>query len=189
MVIPKTHDKHHALLHGLVHRPQTTLFKEVCLVVEKTHFCFAHVVGDGVEAARTDLQGRGVNALAILHVVTANLFQRASISAIGCDELGDHCHFLAAVNLKARTLAKELLIAKAEGVDVASILVTDTVKSMVGIVTTLRTLAPGVLRDTAGMGCVGSADAVCFPDVHFRAASAVVTNAGVFASSSRWPHR
>merc|ERR1712083_973648 len=55
--------------------------------------------------------------------LTPDVDEIASIGSITGNELGDNCHFLGGVDLKLLVPAIVILIAHAEGVEVASILV------------------------------------------------------------------
>merc|ERR1719262_182821 len=111
--------------------------------------------------------------------MTANFLEATTIASIFRDELRYHCYLLRSVNGAA--LAKEVLVAQAVSLDVATILVTETLEAVAVLVAAIIALATLVPIRRAGMSRVCRTDAVRFPNVHLRTAGAVVARAGVWA--------
>lgn len=96
--------------------------------------------------------------------------------AAGADELRDYGHFLVCVERHAG--AVEVADAHAVAVEVAAVLVADAAVAVVAVTTggARAFLETGA---TAGVRGVGCGNGICFPDVHFWAAGADFTLAGV----------
>lgn len=113
---------------------------------------------------------------AVLDVLAADLGQPARVGAVSRDELRHDGDLLRAVDLLAGAI--EGLVAHAEAVEVASVLVTDALVAVVAVAA-IDTRATCGRRDRAHVGGVSCRDGVGFPDVHFRAARSVFAGASV----------
>ena len=101
---------------------------------------------------------------------TADLSEGAAGGVVVCDELGDDSEWLGGIDSQASTV--ERLVAETISVEVAAVLITDTIVTFIAG-TTVSTRATGLPVDRAGMRGVGRGDAVCLPDIHLTAASTV----------------
>jgi hypothetical protein len=87
-------------------------------------------------------------------------------------ELGDNGEFTGSIDSELISHSIELVVTKSVGCEVASILVTYTVVTMVWVVTALDALALVCSRliDTTRVKSIGLRLTVGFPDVHLLAA-------------------
>ena len=186
MIIPERHNEDHSLLEGVTHDLKTTELLEAVGVVEDGLLSVTEVVGDRVVARDTGNGGDGVlDDLAVLNVDAADLSEVTGLGAVGSEELGNDGDGLGGVD--GETGAEEGLVAHAEGVEVASVLVAESVVAVVGAVTAVVASAGSLLSDGADVRGEGLAHGVTLPDVHLRAARAGRTSAGVSAVGRRSP--
>ncbi len=177
MVVPDGHDEDHAFFEGVAHRGETAHLLEGVGVAEGGLLRVAKVVGDGVEGVHArDLRLRVGDDLAVLDVEAADLREIARGRVVGGDELGDDGELGRGVDGFAG--AQEGLVAHAPRVEVAAVLVADTVVTVV-TVAAVGAFAAGLARDGADVGCNGGTHRVRLPDVHLVTARSVVTGSCV----------
>ena len=175
VVVPERHDEDHTLGEGGAHLHETSLGAEVVGVAEGGLLGVAVGGGDGVAADSGDIALGVGDHLAVLDVESLDLGEVAA--AVG-EELGDDGELGGGVDGHAR--AVEGGVALAVAVEVASIGVAlaSVAGSAVGaaaIVASAHSLADG----SAGMRRQGGAHLVRLPDIHLRAAAAVVSETSV----------
>jgi hypothetical protein len=172
VVVPERHDEDVAASKRRAHTVEAANGSELVVVAESSLLGLAEAVGDGVAADAGD-SGLGVlEHLAVLDIEALDLGQAGARA----DELGDDGHFLLGVEGGAG--AVEVLDAHTVAVEVAAVLVADTLVAVVAI-TTVGACAGNNTRALAGMGGVGSRDTVGLPNIHLRAAGANGTSTGV----------
>lgn len=108
----------------------------------------------------------------VLNVETTDFGEGTVGGVVSGDELSDDGEFLARVDGFADT--EEGLVTHAPGVEIATVLVADTVVSCV-VVTAVGAGATSLTVDCARVGSVGSGVGVGFPDIHLCAAGTVLT--------------
>jgi len=119
VVVPKRHDKNHALLESVTHGLQATSASEVVVVAEDCLLVLAESVGDRVTADTGDV-GRGLLPdLATLDVQTTDLDKVTAFGVVGGDELSYNGDRLLGVDRLARAI--EGLVAHAERVEIATV--------------------------------------------------------------------
>jgi hypothetical protein len=165
VVVPEGHDKDVAASKRRAHTVEATKGSERVVVAESGLLVLAEAVGDRVAGGAGD-GGLGVLVhLAVLDVEALDLGQAGA----GADELGDDGHLLLGVEGGAG--AVKVLRTHAVAVEVAAILVADTLVAVVAV-TAVGARAGNNTRALAGVGSVCGRDAVGLPDVHLSAASA-----------------
>ena len=175
VVIPQGHDEDHALGERSAHALQAAVLGEDVLVLEQALLGGAVVVGDGVAAdAGPGRLGVG-DHLAVLHVEALDLLEGAAGGAVVGDELGDDGELALGVDGHARTV--EGLVALAEGVEITSVGVAGAAVAVGAVGATAGVAAAHHLAGgVAGVRSEGRGDAVGLPDIHLRAAGAVVAS-------------
>ena len=134
VVVPNGESEDHSVLEGITHGLEATESLEVVVVAEDGLLLRAELIGDGVarvDAGDVDL---GVlEDLAILDVETTDLSESAGGGVVGGEELSNDGELLLGVN--GSTRAKEGLVTHTPGVEVTTILVTNTTVTVVTITT------------------------------------------------------
>jgi len=140
----------------------------------------AELLGDrvgGREEAR-EVDFGVLDDLAVLLVDTTDLGQCTRGRVVVGDELRHDGELLAGVN--GHALAVEVLDAQAERIEVAAIGVAETAITIRGIaLLTSAALLAATVGSFAGVGSVCRRDRIGFPNIHLRAARAVLTQASV----------
>merc|ERR1719336_733110 len=157
----------------------------VVVSVAKHHLGLtAKVVCDGVNRVDTwHICHRVGDHFAVLHPNPAHLHKVSIVSTIVSQELGDYGERLCCVENKLRPRSIELVISQPPRVEITSILVANSVVSLVpkstrGSLASLRAI--GVTR----MRSVSSGHAVRLPDVKFHATGSIMTSSGVLRAPS-----
>ena len=185
MVVPDGHDEGHAVLEGVAHLGKTAEGLEGVGVAEGTLLRVAERVGDGVERAHAgDVRLRVGDDPAVLDVETADLGERARGLVVVRQELRHDRELLAGVDGEAG--AEEGLVAHAPRVEVAAILVADTVVPLVTI-TALGARATGLALDAADVGRERSTVLVRLPDIHLVTAGTKLAGARVRVAGRACP--
>lgn len=184
-VVPQAHDENHGLGEGVVHAAPATLLVEVIGVVEGNLLGLAEAVGDGAAGVVGNL-GLGVaNDLAILNIETLDL-RKLAVAAL--DELGHDSHLLGGINVEAGAGAVEGVVALAVRVEIATIGIASSSIAGGRVGATAGIALAGLLGEAlAGMGSVGRGNLVGLPDIHLRAAGAVLANTGVLVAGGGLP--
>ena len=177
MVVPDGHDKDHTLIERLAHGRETAKFLERVGVAECGLLHVAEVVGNGVERVHArDGRLRVGDDLAVLDVEATNLGERAGGGVVRAHELGDDSELGGSVDRQARP--EEGMVAHAPRVEVAPILVTDAIVTVVAF-TTIGALAASLALDVADVGGHSRTVGVGFPDVHLVTAGPILTGTRV----------
>lgn len=178
VVIPETHDQDHAVGETGAHAGHTTVLAEVVGVTEGGLLRVAEGVGDRVTGNTADGGVGLADDLAVLHIEALDLGQSTRGGTVVGDELSHHGEGRASVNGQARTV--EGFITHTVRVKITSIGIASTAIAISAIGSTAGiSIAHGLRRSVAGVRSDGIGDRVSLPDVHLRAARAVVANAGV----------
>lgn len=174
MIVPDGHNQHHALVVCVIHRVETAFLEEVGAVLEQVPLGRAVGRRERIVRRATYDDRRRLNGLRALAVEAAHLDELAVVGAVGREELCHDGHRLCRVEHELAARAVERLIAESERLEVAPVLVAVAVEAVVRVVTARDAVAPGLAGDIACVGCVGSRDRVCLPDVHLHTARAVL---------------
>lgn len=186
VVVPERHDEGHAGLKGVAHDLETSELLEAVGVAEGRLLSIAEVVGDGVVASDSlNGGGRGLEDDTVLDEDAADLSEVASGRVVRGQELSDDCDRLGGVDCEAR--AEERFRAHAEGVEVASILVAETILALVTVTALGVAFAASLARDGADVRGDCSTHGVGFPNIHFVTAGSELTSAGVRVVGRRGP--
>lgn len=118
---------------------------------------------DGVVLFTVDVKLWGLNHLAFLDIVSANLHKIASVSIVAGDKLRHDCEGLGGVNSKAGAFAKEGLVPKAICIQITAWPVTKA-----ALATIFFILAAFGAVEAARMSGVRSSLTVGFPNIHLR---------------------
>lgn len=174
MVVPERENENHAALEGAAHGGEATLALEAVRVAERSLLGIAVSVRDRVVRGESgDVGLRVLDDDAILDVDAADLDEVSRRRVVGGDELGDDGDLLVGVDGEAR--AEEALGALAERVEVASILVANSVVAFV-TVTALSARAAILAVDGTYVRGHSSGIRVGLPDIHFIAASTITAS-------------
>lgn len=171
MVIPQTHDEHHAIGKRLGHVGHAALLLERVAIAKHRFLLVTELGRDGVAVDAGDGGCRLCNCLAALHVEALDLQVVAR-----ANELRDDGELLRRVDCLA--LAVEILDSHAVAVEVAAVLVADALVAVIAV-TAVGARASNDTRALAGVGSVCGRDAVSLPDVHLSAAGASGAGTGV----------
>lgn len=172
VVVPEGKSEHHAVLDGGTHLLEAAHGSEPVVVAEDRLLLLAEVLGDGVGGVDAgDTRHAVGDDCTVLDVEAADLSEVAAGGAVVGNELGDDGELLAGVD--GHALAEEGLVAHTEGVEVATIGVTEAVVPVVTLAA-LSTRAASLDIDSAGMRGECSTHGVGLPDVHLVAASTVL---------------
>mmetsp|Transcript_72377 Transcript_72377/g.172882 ORF Transcript_72377/g.172882 Transcript_72377/m.172882 type:complete len:294 (+) Transcript_72377:772-1653(+) len=182
-VIPKGKCRNVPAAQGLAHGLVATFLLKVVLVIEKLLHVLARLVCDGVWIARClrkDRDGWACHRTAVLHVEAANFRKIARVSTIRSEELRHDGHRPARVDspLRSRTIERSVLVP--ERVDVAAILVTNSVVSLTAVIVSTLSAAAHVL--TRGVNVtrvwgISRCHFVRLPNVHLCTACTIVAKA------------
>lgn len=176
MIIPQTHDKNH-VLKSSADLGQSTLGSEIVSVVELGLDSGAEIVGNGVDRVDVcDVDGRVLDHGTVLDVDSADLRESPSGGVVIGDELGDDSKDRRGVDGLAG--AEEGLVTETVGVEVTSVLVTETIEALVSS----SAIGAGASSLTGGgtwVRCECAGDGVGFPNVHLIAARSVGSGTGV----------
>lgn len=177
VVVPDRHGQNHAGLESSTHLLETAESGEVVGVAEHSLLLSTEVVGDGVDGVNSwDGNGGVLDDLAILNVETTDLVEVTVGSTVSRDELSDDGELAACVD--GHTFAKESLVAHTEGVEIASVLITNSSVPLV-VVTAVSARAFGLTVDGARVRSEGSGIVVGLPNVHLGTASSKCAASGV----------
>ena len=133
---------------------------------------------DGVSGDTGDGRLAVGDDAAVLYVEAADFRECSRRAAIGRDELCDHCEFGVGVDDLAGPV--EAGVTLAVGVEIAAIRIAVAAVAFGGVGAAAGVACAHMLGVVgAGVWGVGSGDGICFPNVHFGAAGAVVANTGV----------
>lgn len=177
VVVPDAHDEGHTAIERSSHTGETALALEAVGVAEDGLLLGAEVGADGVGLGDAGNVGLGVlDNNAVLDVQAADLGERTGGGVVGGDELGDDGDLGVGVDGLAGSV--ERLVTETVRVEIASVLVADTVVP-VGTITTFDAVAASLANSAARMRSIGGRDRVGFPDVHLSTAGSVTTLAGV----------
>lgn len=136
--------------------------------------------GDGVPCDAWDGGVRVWDYDAVLDVEALDFGQHASGGTIRGEELCDDGELGVCVDGHAR--AVERGVSHAVGVEIASVGVGGAAVAGVGVGTSAAVAcAHCLLGVVASVGCVGSGDAIGFPDVHFGTTGTMIADAGIHA--------
>ena len=146
----------------------------VVVVLEGKLLSVAKGISDGAAVHARDLGGRAADELAVLHVEALDLHQRSGVGAIVGDELSDHRERLLGVDFVVLAGTVEVCGPHAVGVQVATVLVTETLPALTVVSVAALDVALTALRAycAARMWRVGRGSLVGLPDVHLDAADA-----------------
>jgi len=134
-------------------------------------------IGDAVDLVDSGPGILGVgNDFTTLDVKSANLGEITSLSTVRSDELGNNGELALGVDGESRSV--EGLVTLTERVEIATILVADTLVSLISI-TALDSSAGQKTGGLADVRSVGSRDGVGLPDVHLGAAGTVGTGSSI----------
>merc|ERR1719473_501209 len=189
VVVPQAHGEHHAAAHRVAHRLERALLREVVEVAEVGLLRLAHAVGDRVVllAVRAACVRVG-DHLAVLHVQPAHLDEVARGCVVARVELRDDGERLRRVELEVGARAEEGLVAHAERVEVAAVLVAHALEALaLAVVAAVLALAARLPLDGAAVHGHLRAHDVRLPDVELRAAGTVAADAGVRVRLRRVP--
>jgi len=126
------------------------------------------------------------NYLSVLNPDTANFRERAIVRTVCGNPLGDNSDRFSSIKSVLAGISEESVISHSEGVEVASIFVTDSTIA-VATVTTFSTFATVLSVNGAYVRSVGSRDRVGFPNVHFITASTIVSDSRVWIVGAWFP--
>lgn len=147
VVIPDREGEDHALAEARAHLRKTALRREVGRVAESGLLLRAEGVGDGVGGVYARNVGhRVLDDHTVLDVDAADLAEGTGGRVVVGDELGDNGEGLRGIDSVAS--AEERLVAETVSVEVAAVLVTDTVVALVTS-TTIGASAAGLAVDGA----------------------------------------
>lgn len=177
VVVPEGEGENHASGERVAHVSESTQRGEGVGVAEDGLLVHAESVGDLVGLGDSGDVGLRVLVDDTIHdVLAADLRESTGGGAIRGDELSDDGNL--GVSVDGLAGAIEGGVAHAVGVEIASVLVADTLITF-STVTALGTFAAVLAVHGADVGSVGSGDGVSLPDIHLIAASAVATRSGV----------
>lgn len=131
MVVPNGESEDHSTANRATHSLQATKFLELVLVTEGLLLRIAVGSRDTVTGNASDLAHAVVNDLAVLDVLAADLSECTTVSAVVGDELSDNGELGLGVDSLAGAVERSVTLAVA--VEIASILVTDTVVTVVAV--------------------------------------------------------
>jgi hypothetical protein len=176
-VVPERHNKNHGSLERIAHTVPSTLLGKIIDVAKDLLLGGAEVRGERASGVSSDLGLRVGNDLAVLDVETSNLRETAVAALV---ELGDNSNLLGGVDVEAGSRTVEGLVTLTVGVEIATVSITSSAVTVVGVSSTTRVTSASVLSELgARVRSVGSGDGVGLPDVHLGAACAQVTNTTV----------
>lgn len=128
----------------------------LCLVAE--------FLGNGVNRVNAgDVDNRVLNDTSVLDVDAADLLEVAVVTAVIGNELSDDSHLLGGIDGLAAAVVGG--ITHTEGVEIATILVANTLVTVGTVVTALESLASVRAVGRAGVWGVSSGHGVGFPDI------------------------
>lgn len=177
MVVPDAECEHHAVVEGVTHGLKTTLSSEVVGVAELGLLLFAVILGDGVDGGDArDVNVGVLDDFAILDIDAADLRE----SAVGGTVCGDKLGYDGDLRLGVDSAggAEEARRSHTVRVEITSVLVANPIVSVRSI-TTLSATTAGLALGRADMRSVSGSIEVCLPNVHLRAARAVLARASV----------
>jgi len=184
VVIPNREHEDHATTHGTTNTGHTALLLEAVGVTEGGLLGIAEIGGDGVIGGHARDSGLGVlDDLAVLNVETTDFAECAGGGVVAGKELSDDRELAAGVD--GHAFAVEVLDTHTEGVEIATVGVTDTLVAAVN--GTVSALAASLTSDLARVGSEGSGDGVGFPNIEFTAAGTVLTSSCVSVVGGRLP--
>lgn len=124
-----------------------------------------------------------LNDVAVLNEDSSDLRKVTSGGTISSVELGYDGEFLGGVHLEVWTWTEEVLDTDSEWVEVTTVLVTDTIESLVTGTAVSWVLASVLAISLAWMGGESRGDLVGLPDIHLGAAGSPLTLPGIWI---RW---
>lgn len=185
MVIPNGKRKNHPSADGAAHCGHATEILERVSISKSSLLLFAKTVANRIGLGNTtDFAHTVLNDLAVLNVEPANLRESTRIRTIACNELCNDGELLGRVD--GSTGAVERGITHAVAVEVTAVFIADTRVALVTIAA-VGPFATGLTVDTADMRGVGGRDAICFPNIHFVAAGAVLASASIYIVGRAFP--
>lgn len=184
---PDGHNEDHTVGHLVTHPLHGTLVLVIVDVTKDSLSLAAELISDGIDWVNSrNLDSWVLVDPATLDPLAADLNKVTIVSAIMSDELSDDGELLVGVEGETGARTIEVPVAHAPWVDVASVLVADTVVTLVrGVVTARRALATVEAVSRASVGSVGVGVVVGLPDIHLGAASSVLARAGILVLG-RW---
>lgn len=184
VVVPKGHNKDHTLRQSLAHVSKTAVLLEARCITESLLLCITEVGSDRIEIAHAwDVSLGVLDNTSILDIEAANLGECAGSGVVVSEELSNNCKRTGGVDCHSGTI--EILDAHAEGVEVTTIRVTETVKAALN--STILASAPSLSINGARVRCKGCRIGICLPNIHLVAASAEVTSTGIGITGRRNP--
>mmetsp|Transcript_80711 Transcript_80711/g.164293 ORF Transcript_80711/g.164293 Transcript_80711/m.164293 type:complete len:383 (+) Transcript_80711:100-1248(+) len=182
-IVPEGHHQHHATVQSFSHGFQATLQVEVIHIPEGFLHIGANFVGNRITSDPCNGHVGVGNHLAILDVEATDVDEVSVIPVAFSDELSDHRHLLAAVDLEVPgPTAVELLVAQTPGIEVAAVLVADSLVTFVlAVVATVNAFTNVGASDRAWVWRVGRGSRVRFPDIHLCTAGTVLADGRVVA--------
>ncbi len=130
MVIPQTHHKDHATTKRFTHLFEASFFLEVIDATECLLLCITELIGNRIIGLLPDSRFRGLNDFTILNIETPNLSEVPLVSAIFANELSDHSEGAACVHVEVVSIAVEIVMAKTERIQVASIFIAQPIVAL-----------------------------------------------------------
>mmetsp|Transcript_88364 Transcript_88364/g.245277 ORF Transcript_88364/g.245277 Transcript_88364/m.245277 type:complete len:400 (-) Transcript_88364:306-1505(-) len=175
-IIPERQHKDHSTVQSRAHLAQTSLGGEIIDVTKLLLLLPAQVVCDRVASSWPQNGSiRVFDDLAVLNIEAANLGEIPSVRAIMCQELRDDFDGPRGVNSEAAAMAIEAEVAHTIRIVIAAILVAQSVVTLVLVIVSAGSAIALCETWTATrVRCVRCCHAVCLPDVHLRAATAIV---------------
>jgi len=134
VVVPERHDEDHTVGKVLAHLRHTSEGLEFVHVLGGSFLLLAECVADGVGGGYTSHICVGIlNDNSVLNIDSLDLAESTGAGSVVGNKLCNNGEEFGGVDGLSRTV--ERLVAEAEGVEVAPVLVADTIISVVGIVT------------------------------------------------------
>lgn len=178
VVVPQRHDEDHAAVcEGITHSLHATFRGKGIGVAEDRLLVLAEGVGDRVTADASYVGSGLIEDLTTLNVFATDLDEVAVGGVVGSNELSDDSERLGGVDGLAR--AVECSVAHSERVEVAAVLVTETLVSVTGARSAISIIGAGGVARNTDVWSHGVRDAVRLPDVHLVTARAGVASACV----------
>ena len=135
MIVPDTHDKDHTVLHGISHSFHSSTRSESVGVTEGSFDVSAHFVGKRVIllAHGVDFSHWLIMNSSILDELSADFGQ---VTGLVSEELSHDADGLGGINGVGRAWSEEVFDTSTEWVQVTTVLVANTIESVVWVVTT-----------------------------------------------------
>jgi hypothetical protein len=153
VIIPYRERENHAVGEGITHGSKTAILLEAIVVSEDRLLSIAVSVGDGVDSIHTcNVADRVFDHSAILDILAADLSELTRAGAIRSDELSDNGELL--VGVDRHSWAVKGRVSLAVRVEVASILITNTLVTLVAV-TAFGARATVLALDGADVGSIG----------------------------------